>query len=836
MDPVYEKLGKFYLGKVQHAQVGTSTDYLLYDAKDLTTHALCVGMTGSGKTGLCISLLEEAGIDGIPAIVVDPKGDLGNLLLTFPQLRAEDFRPWVDESEAARQSSTADEFAAATAEKWRQGLSEWEQDGDRINRFRSAVDLTIYTPGSSTGLPLTVLRSFAAPPEKLFADVDAFRDRVAASTAGLLALLGLDIDPVQSREFILVSNLLENAWREKRDLDIANLIREIQEPPLTEIGVLDLETFYPAKERMKLAMSLNSLLASPSFASWLEGDPLDIERLLYTEAGKPRISILSVAHLSDAERMFFVTILLNELLTWVRTQPGTPSLRALFYMDEVFGYFPPTANPPSKQPMLTLLKQARAYGLGLVLATQNPVDLDYKGLSNCGTWFLGRLQTERDKARVLDGLESASSTSSSRFDRKAIDKVLSDLDSRVFVMNNVHDDDPAIFRTRWAMSYLRGPLTRDQIRRLMAEKKSEAKPALPDASEAFQEETVNQQQTTAARDEAGPATTSDSVANDQIPEGIPQRFLAATREVPEDSHLVYRPALLGVGELHFVRAMYELDHWEERSVLVPAEAEFTDSPWDRGVVLEPHQLVLQDSVDPHGEFAGLPKSLSDAKAFSRWEKDLVNYFYQSQRLKIWSCPELKEFSRAGESERGFRIRLAQLAQEKRDQQVEKIRDRYRSKMSSLNNQIRRAQQTLDREESQYDQRKVDTVVSVGSSILGALFGRKLFSRTNVNKASSSAKSISRTARERSDVKRAEEKLLLLKRKLSELELQVAQDVAEIDRKLRSDAIELEQLQVKSRKSHNRVEPVVVAWLPWFVSAADEATAGFGPWEQGGQLT
>src|SRR3990172_8052895 len=173
--------------------------------------------------------------------------------------------------------------------------------------------------------------------------------------------------------------------------------------PFGKIGVVDLESFYPAAERTKLSMRLNNLLASPTFASWLEGEPLDVAEMLYTPAGKPRLAIVSIAHLDDAQRMFLVTILLNEGLAWIRTQPGTSSLRAILYMDEVFGFFPPSANPPSKTPMLTLLKQARAYGLGVVLATQNPVDLDYKGLGNAGTWFLGRLQTERDKLRVLYG-------------------------------------------------------------------------------------------------------------------------------------------------------------------------------------------------------------------------------------------------------------------------------------------------------------------------------------------------------------------------------------------------------------------------------------------------
>jgi hypothetical protein len=478
----FEKLGVFYLGKRYDLPGGKPLDdLLLYESKDLTTHAVCVGMTGSGKTGLCLSLLEEAAIDGIPAIAIDPKGDLGNLLLAFPDLKPEDFQPWVESAEAARQGKSVDEFAVLEAGKWRDGLAQWGQDAARIARYREAADIAIYTPGSSAGLPLTVLRSFDAPPPAVIQDGEAFRERVNSAASGLLALLGIDADPLQSREHILLANLLDTSWRDGRHLQMADLIRGLQSPPFDKIGVIDLETFFPEKDRFGLAMRVNNLLASPGFAGWLEGESLDVGRLLYTDQGKPRLSIISIAHLSDAERMFFVTILLNEVVTWMRSQPGTSSLRAILYMDEVFGYFPPTANPPSKRPMLTLLKQARAYGLGVVLATQNPVDLDYKGLSNAGTWFLGRLQTERDKARVLEGLEGASAAAGQRFDRAAMEQTLAGLGRRVFLMNNVHDDTPVVFQTRWTLSYLRGPLTRQQIQQLTAARKSAAEPAGPPA-------------------------------------------------------------------------------------------------------------------------------------------------------------------------------------------------------------------------------------------------------------------------------------------------------------------------------------------------------------------
>jgi hypothetical protein len=478
--PDYEQPASFYLGKkYELAGKRLLDDKVLYDAKDLTTHAMCVGMTGSGKTGLCLALLEEAALDGIPAICLDPKGDLGNLLLAFPELSGADFQPWIEPSEASRKGMQSDEYAEQTANKWREGLASWDQQPERIQRYRDSVDMTIYTPASNAGVPMTVLKSFDAPPEEVINDAEVMRERVAGAASGLLTLMGINADPLTSREHILLANIFDAAWRKGHSLDLPSIIRSIQNPPMDKVGVFDLESFYPANERLKLSMSLNNLLASPGFAGWLEGQPLDIKSLLYTGQGKPRLSIISIAHLNDSERMFFVTILLNELLSWMRTQPGTTTLRALFYMDEVYGYFPPSAKPPSKPPMMVLLKQARAFGLGVVLATQNPVDLDYKGLSNIGTWFLGRLQTARDKDRVLEGLEGAAAQTGMKFDRGAMEQTLAALGSRVFLMNNVHDDAPTIFQSRWAMSFLRGPLSREHIQTLMKDRRQELLPAAP---------------------------------------------------------------------------------------------------------------------------------------------------------------------------------------------------------------------------------------------------------------------------------------------------------------------------------------------------------------------
>jgi hypothetical protein len=480
----YEKLGQFYLGREYDIEKKSSTgkNLVLYDSKDLVTHAIVVGMTGSGKTGLCIDLIEEAAIDGVPTIAIDPKGDLTNLLLTFPDLRPEDFRPWINEEDAARKGLAPDEFAKQQADLWRTGLESWGQNGERIRRLKEAADFAIYTPGSNAGIPVSIVRSFAAPPAALLEDAELFRERVATTATSLLALVGIAADPVKSREHILLSTLFTDAWTKGQDLDLEKLVHQVQDPPMERIGALERDKFYPAKDREELALRINGLIAAPGFGGWLEGEPLDVGAFFRSPAGKPRVSIFSIAHLSDAERMFFVALLLNEIFGWVRTQSGTSSLRALLYMDEIFGFFPPVAEPPSKRPMLNLLKQARAFGLGVVLATQNPVDLDYKGLNNTGTWFLGRLQTDRDKERVLEGLEGAAAAQSASFDRKSMGELLAGLTSRVFLMNNVHEDAPVVLESRWAMSYLRGPLTREQIKVLMKDRRPQ--PAAAPAAEA----------------------------------------------------------------------------------------------------------------------------------------------------------------------------------------------------------------------------------------------------------------------------------------------------------------------------------------------------------------
>ncbi len=792
--PSYEKLGVFYLGREYDPATQQLGDDLLYDSRDLTTHAVCIGMTGSGKTGLCVTLLEEAAIDGIPAIVIDPKGDIANLALTFPQLRPEDFRPWVDAGEASRKGQSVDEFAAATAATWRKGLEEWGQDGERVQRLRDAAAVDIYTPGSNAGRPLSILRSFAAPDPVVANDATAFKERVGSAVAGLLGLLGIDADPIRSREFILLSALLDAAWRKGESLDLAALIRSVQKPPFDKVGVFDVDSFFPAKDRTDLALRINGLLASPGFEAWLAGDDLDIQSLLYDANGKPRIAIISIAHLNDAERMFVVTLVTNELVAWMRRQSGTTSLRALFYMDEVFGFFPPSAMPPSKLPMLTLMKQARAFGLGVVLATQNPVDLDYKGLGNAGTWFIGRLQTERDKARVIEGL--LGSDAAGGMDKAQLEAAMSSLPQRTFLMRNVHDAAPVLLRTRWALSYLRGPLTSAEIARLAASDDGKSVAPTPTAAT-----------TTGPAPAPAPRATPTASSGGRpiVPAGVPEKFLAAAG----NQGVEYEPRIGARVRAHFVDAKAGLDAWENWYCLAPLTAQGPN--WESAELCNADAIQLLDAPAPDATFADVPGSALAAKAFARHGKSLADHIYRTSSLSILRCPDLKLTSVPGGTESEFRARLAQVLREKRDDAVDALRKKYAAKLDTLQDRARRAEQRLSREQEQASQQTMSSALSVGGSLLGALFGGR---RSSVfGKASSAARSVGRIGKERTDVTHAEADVTALQQQHAALEAELADEIATLESRFDAHAIPVERSEIKARKSDTEVTDLALVWQP-----------------------
>ncbi|MFK7759028.1 MAG: ATP-binding protein [Phycisphaerales bacterium] len=803
---IYEKLGAFYLGKDYDLSKGEmGPNPILYDSKDLTTHAVCVGMTGSGKTGLCIGLLEEAAIDGIPAIVLDPKGDIANLMLTFPSLKPKDFEPWVDPGAAQRKGMDTKEFSQAQAKLWKNGLADWGQTGERIQSLRDAVDMTIYTPGSSAGVGLTPLQSFDAPARSVIDDPEALRDRVSSSVSGLLSLIGIHADPVNNADHILMSSILEHSWKRGQNIELGTLIPLIQNPPFDRVGVLDVDTFMPAKARGKLAIKLNNLLASPEFASWREGEPLDIHKLLYTSEGKPRVSILSIAHLSESERMFFVTLVLSEMVAWMRSQPGTSSLRALMYMDEVFGYFPPSKNPPSKKPLLTMMKQARAYGVGVVLATQNPVDLDYKGLSNAGTWFLGRLQTERDKKRVLDGLEGAAVSQSSAFNKKSMDKMLAGLGKRVFLMHNVHEDGPVVFHTRWVMSYLRGPMTRTQIGVLMKDKKRVA--ASRDAEDSIS--TQRDRHNDSARTE----TSSDLGTSLPIidPE-IQTQFLGFSGSLSDSEQLHYVPALTATASLHYVRASAKVDEWKDIRMLTVIEDQASADPWKDSICIDSDSELLEDPED-NASFADLPSKAGKSKSYKPWSTRAKAHLYRSHAKTLYHCKMLKQYSDLGEELGPFKVRLREDLREVRDEKLDGLRRKYGKKIDTLNTRIMKAQQRVEVQESQYKTSRLSTAASFGATLLGALLGRKAISATNVRSAGTAASRASRTVKERGDIGRAQETLEQLMEQRSLLEVEFENELDEVKSELHMEELEVGEIVVSPRKTEMGPCEVHLVWVP-----------------------
>jgi len=759
-----EALGTLYLGQLSK-DGGPAPEPILLPSKDLTTHAVVVGMTGSGKTGLAVALLEEAALDGIPALVIDPKGDLANLALAFPDLAPGDFAPWVDPEEAARKGQTVDAAAQEAAKRWRDGLTASGQDLARVGRFRAAADVAVYTPGSSAGLPLAVLRSFEAPRGL---EPEALAERVATTVSALLGLVGVDADPLRSREHLLLTQILTLAWAEERDLALADLVRAVQAPPFTQLGVLDLESFYPSKERFALVMSLNALLASPTAAAWTRGEPLDIARLFHTPEGRPRISVVSIAHLSDAERMFFVSTLLAEVVAWMRRQSGTSSLRALLFMDEIHGYFPPSAAPPSKGPMLTLLKQARAFGLGVVLATQNPVDLDYKGLANCGTWFVGRLQTERDKARLLDGLQAAAGGP----DRAELDAMIAGLGSRVFLLHSVHAGAPRRFHTRQTLSYLRGPFTREQLGRLAA-----ARPSAPASAPAA----------------ASPKAPSAPAGGGRpvCPVGLEEVYLGeGTR---------WRPHVYVKVRLHHVDARAGVDRWSDMELVAPL-ADTVD--WAASTPAGPLRAAPAE-----GAWDPLPPAATRKQAAAEWKKAATSWLQQGQVLELRRAVGL--VLEPGESEGAFRARVALAAREQRDAAVEALRAKMAPKLATLEERRRKAEARVEKEKAQAQAATVDTAISFGTTLFSALFGGR---GSAVTKAASSARSATRTVRERGDIASAQDDLEAVEQAKAALAAEVEEGATEIAARFAPEAVVVETLRIAPRKADTLVERVALAWV------------------------
>lgn len=807
MDPnIYEKMGVFYLGREWDTSKVEPTDKpLLYDSRDLCTHAVCVGMTGSGKTGLGLVTLEEAAMDRIPAIVIDPKGDLGNLLLTFPDLNAGDFFPWVSNEEAARKDMTREAFAEKTATTWKEGLARWGEDGERIRRMREQVDLALYTPGSTAGRPLTLLGSLHAPSEALRADDDLYRDRVSDMVSSLLGLAGIQADPVTSREHILLTTILKSAWDKGNDLSLEAFISQIPNPGIQRVGVFDLESFYPSKDRMALAMQLNNLLASPSFAAWTQGEPLDIDRLLRAPDGRPRISILNIAHLSDDERMFLVTTVIGELISWMRRQRGTDSLRALFYMDEIFGYLPPTAQPPSKRGLMTLLKQARAFGLGLLLCTQNPADIDYKALSNAGTWFIGRLQTPQDRDRLLKGMVSSMDAGDRAMDRTQLSELISNLGQRRFVVQNVHQGFPQLFETRWAMSYMAGPLSRPQIVELSENARlasiEETKTPEVDALQA-----VAASQITQSSHQAGAALLDGFVAHKPaIAAAFKETFMPVGVANSDNWPLLWRPMILGCGYAHIDRARPQVKADLAMSRISFVQNNPVPLDWRQAQDCPFDAKVLQTTVPQEGIWQIPAPALSDPAWMKKWETALIAYWTSSAGVELVHAPLLKLTSEVGESRSDFQLRVEMAAREQRDAQKDTLVQRFEKRIITLDERIARYGAQAQEKRSDAQSRQLSSLVQVGGALLS---GRKRSMTTVMNQQRMATKS--KRAAEAADQK---QDAAMQQRDLLQDELNTQLDALKTtyERSCREIEIQL----ISPAKSSVKVEYAGLVWVPYY---------------------
>ena len=792
MLPPYEQLGLFYLGRQFDLSSGTRLpEPVLYESKDLVTHAVCIGMTGSGKTGLGITVIEEAALDNIPVLAIDPKGDLSNLLLTLPSLAPAAFAPWVDERQAAVQQLTRDAAADQIAAKWQKGLAEWDQDGARIERLRASVDVRVYTPGSRTGTPLSVLKSLRVDAE----DPEDAAARATTMAASLLSLARISDAGPHSREHAFVAALLTQG---DAQADLPRLVEQILRPPFDRIGVMDLETFYPAKDRQELAMRFNSVLATPGFDVWMAGDPPDVGSMLYTPQGKPRIAIVSVAHLDEAQRMMAVSLVLNAALEWTRRQSGTPSLRALLYMDEVFGNLPPVANPPSKLPLLTLLKQARAAGVGVMLATQNPVDLDYKALSNTGTWFLGKLQTERDKARVLDGLEGVSSA----WTREQLDQTLSALRSRVFLMHNVHEKEPVTYETRWTLSYLRGPLTRDELKRAIGAPAPAAPPAdargvrlQPDQSD----------HGVRLQPDAAPASNGPAKDKPVLPVGIDEYYMPAARAD------LYEPVLYGSALVHYTDSRRGID----ASAVIHAVTAITDGAvpvdWDAASATDVAPDALAKEADGAARFGVLPAAARNPKSYAAWADDFEQWIVRAQPMRLFSAPAYKLSSKPGESEAEFTARVQQAGRERRDAAVETLRAKYAPKVARAAEKLRRTEDSVAREQQQASQQKMQTAVSFGATLLGAVLGRKAVSMSTLGRATTAARGVGRASKEAADVAHAEQRQREAEEELKAIEAELEREVRALQ-DAAADAT-IETTKIKAKTTGVDVRLMALVWKP-----------------------
>ena len=773
MDTIFEKMGLFYLGKESKADT-----LELYKSKHLTTHAAIIGMTGSGKTGLGIGIIEEAAIDNIPSIIIDPKGDMGNLCLDFPNMQASDFKPYIDPVAAQNKNLNIDEMAQNTATMWKEGIESFGQDLSRVKKL-ATVSKTIYTPGSSAGVSVNILGSFNAPNAEILEDSDIFASLINSTTTSLLSLIGIDSNPISSKEHLLISNIFNFYWTKGKSLSLEDLIGYIASPPFKKIGVLNLKTFYPQSDRMKLAMLLNNIISSITFSSWIKGEALDIQNMLYNENGKAKISIFSISHLNDNERMFFVTILLNAYINWMRAQRGSSILKSILYMDEIFGFFPPTKNPPSKEPMLLLLKQARAFGTGVILSTQNPVDIDYKGLSNIGTWFIGKLQTKQDINKVLDGVAAKSNLS-----KNEISKEIATLKERHFFLKNVHVEQTSEFYTRWVLSYLKGPMSKNDIKRLMKDKKESLKEDI---------------------DLTTPKTAKNTNKKMILSDAIKEYFNDSNINSGEP----FYPYMYGVVELRFYNLKRDIDTAEKLYLKLELRDDLTSIDWSQSI--EEEKPEFTSKPNNNASYAPLPSIITNARNLNSWEKELSNFIYNTKRLKLYSCKALKMESNLGQSRQDFILEVQDVLNQKRDEKIEKIKSQFQNRYDRLEDKLQRLIFRLEKEEAEVKSKTTDTFISIGMTVLGAIFGRKAISASTISRGASAIRKGKGILKEKNDVKNTQLLIDNVNEDMKQLEYDLNNEIKKIEETLDISNYEIGDIAIKPRRSDVSIKDIAILW-------------------------
>lgn len=790
---------------------------------DLVTHGVIVGMTGSGKTGLGVVLIEEALAAGVPALLFDPKGDLTNLMLVFPGLTGAEFEPWVDPAQAKADGTEVPEYAEKQATLWRDGLAGWGIGPDQMAQFKQSVDVSIYTPGSTAGIPLNILGSLDAPQTD---DPEVMADEIEGYVTSLLNVVGISADPLSSREHILLSNIIHSAWTAGESIDLPTLLARVQQPPMRKLGVFELDQFFPPKDRMDFAMRLNAVLAAPGFQSWITGSPIDIQSMLFGSDGRARCAVITTAHLSDEDRQSATSLILAKVVTWMRRQSGTTDLRALLYLDEVAGYLPPTANPPTKKPIMLLMKQARAFGLGVVLSTQNPVDVDYKALSNAGTWMIGRLTTERDKTRLLEGM----STAAGGVDVAAVSDSISALGKRQFLIRKAGKNDVDTFGTKWARSYLRGPMTRDQIAQVMGTRAAAvpaptptptptpaAAPAPTPAEvpvapvgepSAPSAPPVDQPSGGLPTPTAGPLGDDETPVMPQPAPGTAAAFVDPAAPWATEVGIV---APTGTGQrfvagaaarvmLRYDDARAGVTHDEEyEAVLFPLPA---NTAALQPIVVDYDDRDLQPTAPAGARFA-LPEAKIDSKTFwTQLSRDLTDHLVRSKTVDVFANKTLKAYSRVGETVEEFTARCQQIAMAEADKKVATLQTKYQTKVRALQTRLATASGQAQAAEAARNQ----GVLGDAASVLGGFLGGR-------RSTSSIAAAARRAQSAQNKAATAQAKVGDLQAQITDVEAQLTNEVYGIQQEWQAKAAEIVPVPITLAKTDVRIVDLRLIWVP-----------------------